>query len=214
MSGGARLPDFVRRGLPAALLLVLAASMVATLSPTDIARRGSLLLRSLAGETITAAERTGFWFDPAYGAFLEEVRRRTPRDATIAVVVPPWPDVYVYQAAYQLAPRRVVEPGRENEATFVAEGRLVLPADRGDAVSRVRARSRGASGWRGGRPVSRHPRAPTSRDGRVADRLTSSPRNHASGTTRGSARKTAEEITHTLLEIRPAGDLDERCRVW
>ncbi len=120
MIGGARLPDFVRRGLPAALLLVLAASMVATLSPTEIARRGSLLLRSLAGETVTAAERTGFWFDPAYGAFLEEVRRRTPRDATIAVVVPPWPDVYVYQAAYQLAPRRVVDPGRENEATFVA----------------------------------------------------------------------------------------------
>lgn len=119
MSGGARLPDFVRRGLPAALLLVLAASMVATLSPTEIARRGSLLLRSLAGETITDAERTGFWFDPAYGAFLEEIRRRTPRDATIAVVVPPWPDVYVYQAAYQLAPRRVVERGRENEAMFV-----------------------------------------------------------------------------------------------
>jgi hypothetical protein len=120
MSGGARLPDFVRRGLPAALLVVVAASMVATLSPAEIARRGSRLLRSLAGETITAAERTGFWFDPAYAAFLEEVRRRTPRDATIAVLVPPWPYVYVYQAAYQLTPRRVVEPGRESEATFVA----------------------------------------------------------------------------------------------
>jgi hypothetical protein len=128
MSGGARLPDFVHRGLPAALLLVVAASMVATLSPTEIARRGSLLLRSLAGETTTDAERTGFWFDPAYGAFLEEVRRRTPRDATIAVVVPPWPDAYVYQAAYQLAPRRVVEPGRENEATFIAAYHYQNPA--------------------------------------------------------------------------------------
>jgi hypothetical protein len=120
MSGGARLPDFVRRGLPAALLVVVAAWMVATLSPTEIARRVSRLLRSFAGETITAAERTDFWFDPAYAAFLDEVRRRTPRDATVAIVVPPWPDVYVYQAAYQLAPRRVVEPGRESEATFVA----------------------------------------------------------------------------------------------
>jgi hypothetical protein len=120
MSGGARLPDFVRRGLPAALLLVVAASMVATLSPAEIARRGSFLLRSLGGETISASEMTGFWFDPAYAAFLEEVRRRTPRDATIAIVVPPRPSVYVYQAAYQLTPRRVVEPGRENEATFVA----------------------------------------------------------------------------------------------
>jgi hypothetical protein len=77
-------------------------------------------LRSLSGETISAAETTGFWFDPAYAAFLEEVRRRTRRDATIAIVVPPFPSAYVYQAAYQLAPRRVVEPGRESEATFVA----------------------------------------------------------------------------------------------
>jgi hypothetical protein len=104
----------------ALILAVVAASMVATLSPSEIARRGQLLWRSLAGETITATERTGFWFDPAYEAFLDEVRRRTPKDATIAIVVPSWPDVYVYQAAYQLAPRRVVERGRENEATFVA----------------------------------------------------------------------------------------------
>jgi hypothetical protein len=120
MSGGARLPDSVRRGLPAALLVVVAVWMVATLSPIEIARRVSRLLRSFAGESITAAERTDFWFDPAYAAFLDEVRRRTPRDATVAIVVPLWPDVYVYQAAYQLAPRRVVEPGRESEATFVA----------------------------------------------------------------------------------------------
>ena len=104
MSGGARLPAFVRRGLPAALLLVTAACMAATVSPAEIARRGSLLLRSLAGETIATTERTGFWFDPAYGIFLEEVRSRTPRDATIAVVLPPYPDVYVYQAAYQKRP--------------------------------------------------------------------------------------------------------------
>ena len=120
MSGGARLPAFARRGLAAALLLVVAVSMIATVSPAEIARRCRLLWRSLAGETVTDAERTGFWFDPAYGAFLEEVRRRTPRDATIAVLVPSYPDVYVYQAAYQLAPRRVVEPGRQNEATFIA----------------------------------------------------------------------------------------------
>jgi len=104
----------------AVLLAVVAASMVATLSPSEIARRGQLLWRSVAGETITATGRTGFWFDPAYEAFLDEVRRRTPKDTTIAIVVPSWPDVYVYQAAYQLAPRRVVERGRENEATFVA----------------------------------------------------------------------------------------------
>lgn len=110
----------LRPGLAAALLAVLGISMVATLSPAETARRGRLLLRSLAGETIPAAERTGFWFDPAYAAFLEGVRRQTPTNATIAIVVPPWPDVYVYQAAYQLAPRRIVQPGLENEASFVA----------------------------------------------------------------------------------------------
>lgn len=110
----------VRARLPAVLLLVLAASLLATVSPAEIARRGRLLWRSLAGETVTDAERTGFWFDPAYGAFLDAVRSHTPRDATIAIVVPPRPDAYVYQAAYQLAPRRVVQTGREDEATFVA----------------------------------------------------------------------------------------------
>jgi hypothetical protein len=94
--------------------------MIATASIPDLARRWRLFARTLAGKTVTDAERTGFWFDPAYGAFLDEVRRRTPTNATIALVVPPWPDVYVYQAAYQLAPRRVVEPTREKEADFVA----------------------------------------------------------------------------------------------
>jgi hypothetical protein len=110
----------IRARLSAVLLLVVAASLAATVSPTEIARRGRLLWRSLAGETVTDAERTGFWFDPAYGAFLDGVRSHTPRDATIAIVVPPRPDVYVYQAAYQLAPRRVVQTGREDEAAFVA----------------------------------------------------------------------------------------------
>jgi len=48
---------------------------------------------------------------------------------------------------------------------------------------------------------------------RAADRLTSSPGNEGSGTTR-PAPETAEQVAHTLLEIRPAGYLDERCRVW
>jgi hypothetical protein len=112
----------------ALLLAVVAASMVATLSPSEIGHRGRLLCRALAGEVLRSDERTGFWFDPAYEAFLDEVRRRTPRDATIAIVVPSYPDVYVYQAAYRLAPRRVVERGRENEATFVAAYPYQTPA--------------------------------------------------------------------------------------
>jgi hypothetical protein len=108
----------------ALLLAVVAASMVATLSPSEIGHRGRLLCRALAGEVLRSDERTGFWFDPAYEAFLDEVRRRTPRDATIAIVVPSYPDVYVYQAAYRLAPRRVVDSRRAAEADYVAAYRI------------------------------------------------------------------------------------------
>ena len=94
--------------------------MAATLSPVEAGRRWKLFARSVAGEESSAGPGTGFWFDPAYAPFLEAVRRRTPRDATIVLLVPPRPDVYVYEAAYQLAPRRVVAPGREKEASFVA----------------------------------------------------------------------------------------------
>jgi len=94
--------------------------MAATLSPPEVARRWTLLSRSLEGETVAPGKGTGFWFDPAYAAFLEAVRQHTPPDATIVLIVPPRPDVYVYEAAYQLAPRRVVAPGREGEASFVA----------------------------------------------------------------------------------------------
>lgn len=94
--------------------------MVATLSPPEIARRSGMFARSLAGERIPPGKGTGFWFDPAYAAFLEAVRLRTPADATIVVIAPAYPDVYTYQAAYQLAPRRIVPPGHEKEATFVA----------------------------------------------------------------------------------------------
>jgi len=109
-----------RRGLTAALLLILSVSMIATVSPAEIARRWEMFTRSVAGGTIAPGEGSGFWFDPAYAPFLEAVRARTPRDATIVVIAPPYPDVYTYEAAYQLAPRRVVPPDRESEATFVA----------------------------------------------------------------------------------------------
>lgn len=108
-----------RRAAAAALLFVLGASSAATLRPAEVADRAKLLARSLASEH-SPAQRTGFWFDPEYALFLADVARRTPRDATIAVLAPPRPDVYVYQAAYQLAPRRVVSDDRVSEAGFVA----------------------------------------------------------------------------------------------
>lgn len=110
----------LRRGVAAALLLVVAVSAVSVLQPGAVARRWWLLGRSLSGER-TAPELTqGFAFDPEYSAFLQDVRRRTPADATVAIVLPEATDLYVYQAAYQLAPRRVVEAKREREASFLA----------------------------------------------------------------------------------------------
>ena len=124
MRPGASVSEKLRRGLPAALLLVVAASMAATLRPGELTRRWRLLARSVSGETVSAGEGTGFWFDRDYGVFLDEVRRRTPESATVAVLAPSWPDVYAYQAAYQLAPRRVVDARRAGEASFVAAYRV------------------------------------------------------------------------------------------
>ena len=62
----------------------------------------------------------GFWFDPAYLAFLDAVERRVPETATVIVLTPRTPDLYRYQANYRLAPRRVVEERWMNEADVVA----------------------------------------------------------------------------------------------
>ncbi|HSE64554.1 MAG TPA: hypothetical protein VLG15_13175 [Thermoanaerobaculia bacterium] len=120
MPAGDSVAPRVRRSAPGGLLLILAVSMIATVSPAEIARRWEMFTRSVAGGTIAPGAGSGFWFDPAYAAFLEAVRARTPRDATIVVIVPQYPDVYTYEAAYQLAPRRVIPPDRESEGTFVA----------------------------------------------------------------------------------------------
>jgi hypothetical protein len=114
----------LRIALSAALLAVVAASMAATFSPRELALRWNRLARSLAGQRISPGEGTGFWFDRNYAVFLEEVRRRTPPASTVAVLAPPWPDVYVYQAVYRLAPRRVVDSRRVGEADFVAAYRI------------------------------------------------------------------------------------------
>jgi len=119
-----RAPERLRKALAAALLIVMAASMAATFAPSEFAGRWNRLARSLAGDRTSPAQGTGFWFDRDYAVFLEEVRRRTPASSTVAVLAPAWPDVYVYQAVYQLAPRRVVDLRRVNEANFVAAYRI------------------------------------------------------------------------------------------
>ena len=108
--------------------------MAASLRPREIARRWSLLDRSLGGTPISTAERTRFWFDPAYAEFLEDLRRRVPPDATVAVLVPRVPDTYAFVAVYELAPRRVVDGARADEAGYVATYRTE-PRPKGDPIA-------------------------------------------------------------------------------
>jgi len=109
------------RGVLAVLsLLVLAVSLVSPLKTWETRARLERLARSIAGEPGWRSDLASFWFDPDYAGFLEDVKRRTPESATVAVVVPKVPDLYLFQACYRLAPRRVVEERRKEEADFVA----------------------------------------------------------------------------------------------
>jgi hypothetical protein len=100
--------------------MLLGASMAVTLRPREFVRRWTFLARSIAGESPASTEDSRFWFDPAYSEFLEDVKRRTPPEATVALFVPRTPDTYTYLAAYLLAPRRVVGRELETEVDFVA----------------------------------------------------------------------------------------------
>ena len=110
----------VRAGLAAICLVVLAVSLVSPLEPEQTRARLGRLRSALSGDPGYRSDLFGFWFDPEYLAFLEDVDRRAPKDATVAVLVPRRPDLYKYQANYRLAPRRVVEETRTDEADVVA----------------------------------------------------------------------------------------------
>src|SRR5262245_58170076 len=109
------------RGVLAVLsLLVLAVSLVSPLKTRETRARFDRLARSISGKPGWRSDRASFWFDPDYAAFLDDVKRRTPESATVAVVVPKVPDLYLFQAYYRLAPRRVVGERWKDEADFVA----------------------------------------------------------------------------------------------
>ncbi|HTR02043.1 MAG TPA: hypothetical protein VMN82_02520 [Thermoanaerobaculia bacterium] len=112
--------DKARRFAAVLSLLVLAASMATPLSFEETGQRLSRLAAALTGAEGYDPEAASFWFDPEYASFLEDVARRTPEDATVAVLAPESPDLYFYQAVYRLAPRRVVGRDRRTEARFVA----------------------------------------------------------------------------------------------
>ena len=115
-----------RRLVAALSLLALAASLSSSLRPADAVERVRRLARALSNDPTYRPEAMSFWFDADYAAFLEDVRRRTPETATVAVLVPERPDVYLYQALYRLAPRRVVDGLHTGEADAVATYRTEL----------------------------------------------------------------------------------------
>jgi len=124
-------------------LAVLAASLVQSFQPVETLERGRRLLGGLRGEVRPLRDTTGFWFDPDYTAFLADLKAMTPEDATVAVIVPRRPDLYRYQAYYQLAPRRVVEERWKDEASFVATYRTEAgrePAGRPISNGELRAK--------------------------------------------------------------------------
>src|SRR5262245_13557007 len=116
----ARFRERARPALTVLALLVLAVSLASSLEPREALARFERLAGALSGHPGYRLGQMGFWFDPDYAGFLEDAEGRTPEHATVAVLVPRRPDLYLYQAVYQLAPRRVVEERWRNEADAVA----------------------------------------------------------------------------------------------
>ncbi len=109
-----------RRALAAAGLaaFLLAEAWPARLEPR--ARWTKLSTTARSPESERRLSGASFFFDPDFGPFLEAVRRATPPGATIAFKAPSTHELYTYTASYVLAPRRLVAPGRIEEAQFAA----------------------------------------------------------------------------------------------
>lgn len=123
-----------RRTLAGLSLLTLALSLASSFPYAETRARLTRLRQAISEDLAYRPDAMSFWFDPDYAGFLEEVKRATPENATVAILAPESPDLYRYQAVYRLAPRRVVGRSREAEADFVA-------AYRTDAAGRPRGTS-------------------------------------------------------------------------
>jgi hypothetical protein len=110
-----------RRLLAAACLLTFALAAAARYEWRNLPRflQGSLRWRS-ESDIKAGASGMSFWFDRDYASFLEAVLEATPSGATVAVGVPMRPPAYLYQAAFTLAPRRVVVLSDAASADYVA----------------------------------------------------------------------------------------------
>lgn len=108
------------------LLVVLVCGFVPV--PAGAFRRSLEVLSGAPSRGRPTADPAVFWFDPSYGPFLEAVAGKTAPESTDAVVAPAG-ELYVYGAAYELAPRRVVFPPDIAGARAIAyfRPRAVIP---------------------------------------------------------------------------------------
>ncbi|MEP6994189.1 MAG: hypothetical protein ABI968_06665 [Acidobacteriota bacterium] len=97
-----------RAAIGALGLALLALSFAPSFQPREIRAR------------LDASRDPGFAFDREYRSFLEAVERATPPGATVAVFTPTSAELYLHQAAYQLAPRRIVGKELSVQAQYLA----------------------------------------------------------------------------------------------
>lgn len=109
-----------RRALAAAGLAVFLVGEAWPAHPSPQARWSKLSAMAGVSERERRLSGAAFFFDPAYGRFLEDVRDATPPGATIALEAPLTHELYTYTASYVLAPRRLVTPDRRAEAQYAA----------------------------------------------------------------------------------------------
>ncbi|HET9794686.1 MAG TPA: hypothetical protein VFS34_09505 [Thermoanaerobaculia bacterium] len=131
-----------RRRLAIVCVLVVLAAEAASLRAGEIRGRwgafGAFFAKSPEDARLGGSS---FAFNRRLGPFLRGVESATPADATIALTfATDEGDPATYAAAYVLAPRRVVGPGRQREADFAA----LFGA--GGSLDRHSARSTGPSG--------------------------------------------------------------------
>jgi hypothetical protein len=98
---------------PRLAALVLVAAVAARLDIRAV-ERGISRLRAGGG----AGPPVAFGFDPAFQEFLEDVRARTPSDSVVRIEAPKT-ELHIYQASYQLAPRRVLAAGVSGEVDWI-----------------------------------------------------------------------------------------------
>jgi hypothetical protein len=123
------IPVRARAGIASVAIAIFFAALLSAFPLREFEARASLALRS-GGPADSPA-------DPGYRAFLREVESATPPDSTVALAVPRG-ELYVYEAAYRLAPRRVIFRTDDPAASAIAVyGGVAIPPPSGRAARQI-----------------------------------------------------------------------------